>query len=1029
MQADPETVPPLPATDPGRRFVTLVFADLSRSTELSASMEAESYAALLAGLRQAYDDIVPRHGGVVVRVQGDGLLAMFGYPRSREDDARRALLATLALHAHARTLALPLPAGLELRLHSGVHGGLVLVRPGDIERGRFELSGSVPNIAAHLAESARADEVVISVETLGPAARHFHVGATEALAVRGRDEPVAVVRVSGLAGGAAEERAPLTTAVALVGRDAEMQQLGEALAEAAQGQLRVIAIAGPAGLGKTRLVQALAEQAEAQGWRTLRAHCDESLGAEPMQPFVQVLRSLQAAPPQTTAQAAASTGALLAGLAAQQPVLLCIDDWHWADDAAQQVLLALRRQPPLRLLIVLTTRQAPGPQDLQRIDRTLALAPLDEAMAGTLAGALLGPVDPFVLAQVCSHAGGNPLFIGELCHSVTRTRLRDAALVQLSDAAASPALDRLHDGAGFLSQLVNSRLQALPLEQAALLRAAAVIGNVVPLWLLEQLSGHGADSAALVALAEQDFLYAGPQAGTLRFKHALARDVIYAGIGLPTRQNLHLRVAAALLHRQADAATAELQAALAHHFAAGGDPVLALHYAEQAGARALAASALDRARAQYRVALAALDQLPPSPERLRRRVDIVQRIGMVSVYDATRVDLATARRALALAEAGGEPTLVARARFWLGYIHYGLGDMPDAVRHCERALTEARAVGDPRLTVQIVAALGQAHTGAAQYTQALPLLDEVIAVRRRSTGRTDPLTAFTIVCRAWVLGDRGDFDAAEAAFADALQCVVGDEHEIGATIHGWHAAMLLWRGHWERARSAAAESARIARGTRSLAQVSIAEVIGGWADWQLHGRPEAIARIEQATAWLAPRETGLYRSLNHGWLTEGLFALGRRAEARRCAALAWQRARRSDWLGVAMSQRALALDWAVRGQPERAWRCIDAAYRIARRRESAHEHAVTQTVEARLHLAGGRSAQAYRLLDEALVAFTRMDMHWHTAQARALRDGHSDGRPAQRGVSISSTGEPVGRSVPASSSPASSARSTPTPMP
>ena len=994
MQADhlsAEPAAPLPpdAADPGRRFVTLVFADLSRSTELAALMEAEHYAALLSALRGAYDAIVPRHGGVVVRVQGDGMLAMFGYPQTREDDTRRALLATLALHDHVRTLPAALPAGFELRLHSGVHGGLVLLRLGDIERGRFELAGSVPNIAARLAERALADEIIVSVDTLGPAARHFRVGAAQALMLRGRDEPVAVVRVTGAAAGVAEWRGPAPAGAILVGRGAELQQLGELLAESAQGQLRVVAIAGPAGLGKTRLAQTLAESAEAQGWRTLRAFCDESLGAEAMQPFAQLLRALQAPSPASTVQAAASLGAQLAELAAQQPVLLFIDDWHWADDASQHVLMALRRLPPLRLLVVLTTRQAPGPHELQRFDRTLALAPLPDASAEALASALLGPVDPFVLAQICRHAGGNPLFIGELCHSVTRTRLRDASLVQLSDASASPAAERLHSGAGFLGQLVESRLQALPLEQAELLRAAAVIGNVVPLWLLEQLTGHEAGSAALGQLAEQDFLHVDAPAAALRFKHGLTRDVVYAGIGLPARQNLHLRVAAALLYRHADGALADVQAALAHHFAAGGDGVLALHFAEQAGDRALAASALDRARAHYRAALAALDRLPPLPARVRQRVDIVQRLGLVAIYDATRVDLAMAQRALALAEGAAEAVLAARARFWLGYIHYGLGDMPEAVQHCQRALAEARAAGDKRLILAVAAALGQAHTGAAQYTQALPLLDEIIAARRRGTGRTDPLTAFTIVCRAWVLGDRGDFDAAESAFADALQCVVGDEHEIGSTIHGWHAAVLLWRGHWERARFAAAESARIARGTRSLAQYSIAEAIGAWAEWQLHGRAESIARIEQATAWLAPRETGLYRSLNHGWLCEGLFALGRRDEARRCAARALRRARRSDWLGVAMSQRALALDWLGRGRPDLAQRYVDAAYATARRRESAHEFAQTQCIEARLYLACGRGGAARRLLDEALAAFERMDMRWHAARARALRAGNT----------------------------------------
>jgi class 3 adenylate cyclase/tetratricopeptide (TPR) repeat protein len=988
MPAPLPTPPALAAQGGGeRRFVTLVFADLSQSSALAASMEAEQYAALLAALRTVYDAVVPRHGGLVVRVQGDGLLAMFGYPTPREDDARRALAATLALHDEVRALPVLLPAGIALRLHSGVHGGLVLIGRGDIERGRFELSGPVPNVAARLAEQAGPDQILVSVETLGPAARHFCVGERETLLLRGHGEGIAVVRVLGRATGDAQVHVPAAAPGVLVGRDDELAQLRAELAEAAAGRLRVVAVAGPPGLGKSRLVQACADMACAEGWRAMQAYCDESLGAEPMQPFAQVLAALGVPVPASTSDAAAAVAAGLAALAVQQPLLLAIDDWHWADDAAQSVLIALRRAPPMRLLLLLATRAVPGPHEMQRFDRVVPLQPLPDAAAEALVRALLGPVDPFVTAQVCRHAGGNPLFIGELCHSVTRVRLRDAALGPQGDSEASPLLERLGGGAGSLAQLVHSRVGMLPADQAELLRAAAVVGAVVPGWLLEELSGHGLDSALVAQLAAQDFLYADVQAGTLRFKHGLTRDLIYAGIGLAQRQNLHLRVAAALLLDPRGPTPGEMAAALAYHFAAGGDALHALRFAEQAAARALAASALDRARAHCRAALAALDLLPPSPARARQRVDIVNRLGLVAVYDATRTDLTLAQRALALAEEGGDALLAAQARFWVGYIHYGLGDMPEAVRHCEQALTEARAHGDRRLVLQAQAALGQALTGAARYAQALPVLDEIIASRRRATGRTDALTAFTIVCRAWVLGDRGDFDAADAAFADALQCVVGDEHEIGSTIHGWHAAVLLWRGHWQRAQAAAAESARIARGTRSLAQYAIAEAIGAFADWRLRGEPAAIARIEQATAWVAPRETGLYRSFNHGWLTEGLFALGRREGARRAAAQALRRARHSDWLGVAMAQRALALDALHQGRPDAARRHVAAAYATARRRESAHEHALTQCSEAQLLLAAGRRADARRLLDDALAAFARMDMPWHAARARALREG------------------------------------------
>ena len=103
--------------------------------------------------------------------------------------------------------------------------------------------------------------------------------------------------------------------------------------------------------------------------------------------------------------------------------------------------------------------------------------------------------------------------------------------------------------------------------------------------------------------------------------------------------------------------------------------------------------------------------------------------------------------------------------------------------------------------------------------------------------------------------------------------------------------MLLWQGRWDAAREAAAESARIAEATRSLWQLSIARAIDCFAHWMLERKPEAVESIVSATDWLLPRDNGLFRSLNHGWLAEGLQALGRHDEARQHAVSAFQRAR------------------------------------------------------------------------------------------------------------------------------------------
>lgn len=153
-----------------RRYLTLLFADLSGSTRLGAALEAEHYFAVLAEFGRLAREVISRHGGTVVRMQGDGVLAIFGHPETSEADGRHAVEATLELHEAVRALRFEPADGppLTLTMHSGIHAGLVLVSEGDVERGRFELTGSAPNIAARLSDAARADEILVSEEPSVP---------------------------------------------------------------------------------------------------------------------------------------------------------------------------------------------------------------------------------------------------------------------------------------------------------------------------------------------------------------------------------------------------------------------------------------------------------------------------------------------------------------------------------------------------------------------------------------------------------------------------------------------------------------------------------------------------------------------------------------------------------------------------------------------------------------------------------------------------------------------------------------------
>lgn len=990
-----ESSAPFAAPSPGaaapvgqRRLLTLLFVDLSGSTAMAEWMEAEHYAAMLAGLRALYERIVPHHGGVIARIQGDGMLAVFGHPEVREDDGRRATEAALELHAAVRGIMPPGPKPADFRgltLHSGVHAGIVLVNDGDEMRGRFELLGNAPNIAARLSDAAKADEIIASEESLGLQSQFFETGPRFTLQLRGRATPLAAYRVMGRAAVGRRFEASMRRGLApFVGRGAEMSALDAALARALAGHTLWLGIRAGAGVGKTRLTEEFLRHAcdhGDPGCRVHRGYCESYLSAEPLQPFLQMLRAMEGmddAPPELfaaqsslAAQRADALLALLLALARRAPQLVFIDDLQWADDASLRLLHRLRSHAEREgLPLLLLTASRPQPASLPGANddnaEIIELPPLTEVEAARAVQQLLPQIDPFIAAEVQRHAGGNPLFIEELCHAA---------------ADAGEGLVEGQSSSAWLAALVESRVGRLPPEQAQLVRLAAVIGNVIPVWLLEALSGCGEQHPAVQALAAQDFIFPDQTPGHLRFKHGITRDVVYEATGLHARQALHRRIAAELSARGGP--QDQLHEQLAYHDAAAHDWPAAATHAEAAGDQALAASALDRAKKQFRAALAALEFLPDDAERRRRWIAIAQRLGMACVFDASQDDLRVLKHAASLAQASADPNLIARTEYWLAYVGYALGETRDSLAHARAAVETAQHCGDNALLAQLPGTVGQLQAAAANYADALPMLDLAIA-RQRPRAAKSAINqiglSFSLCCRAYVLGDQGQFDHAHDVFAEALLPFDGSGHAVEASIQGWRAAVFLWQGRWAEARESAAIAHRVGAQVRSMFTCAMGHAAGAYGAWMQDTDPAARQHVLDATAWLAPRGGGLYSSFQHGWLADILSSQGDAGAARHHVALALKRGRQHDWIGGAMAYRAAARLAARMGDGARAKRYLGLARGAGEQRNSDHEAAVTALLEAELKLDGGWRAA----LDRATAEFERMGMAGFAARARQL---------------------------------------------
>ena len=433
-----------------RRQLTLLFSDLSDSVTIAGNVEPEQDLEVLGHLRRCAHAIIPKHDGTIVDFRGDGFLAMFGYPSASEGDWRSAIDAALELHDVIARVKLPLPPMVSpvLNMHSGIHSGLVLVIEGDVAGGGFALVGEPPGIAARLSDAASRNEILVSATTLGTEHHLLTIGERRMLTLQGKASATAAYLVLGRASIATRFEARVEHGLTpFVGRVSELAMLDDAFTKASRGRIQAVSVVGSAGIGKTRLVEEFLRTVAGRSADVYRGFCGDHRSAEPLQPFRQILRSLSEALPFSEVVRAVRT--VVSDRAAARPLVIFIDDWHWADDASRQVLAAVRELTDRPILILTTSRTTDDDTSLSGWDKRIVLSPLDETDTVQTIQTLRAIADPFMIRRVQEMSGGNPLFIEELCH---------AAAITITDTAG----DRESQGPPWLGTLIESRVARLP---------------------------------------------------------------------------------------------------------------------------------------------------------------------------------------------------------------------------------------------------------------------------------------------------------------------------------------------------------------------------------------------------------------------------------------------------------------------------------------------------------------------------------------------------------------------------------------
>ena len=628
-----DSTPSLPP-EGERRRVTVIACSIGGFESLLELLESDEVEATLDGLRTKVRAIAEDYGGVLNEFSEDKFIVLFGVPITHEDDLLRAVRAALEIRG-ADADESQLPEGVELRIAVGTEQ--VAIRATDSGERRYRVGGTVVNDTTRLALLGVPGEILTSPElarVVGPFVSTEERAAVEVVPGQAAITPVAVL-------GESDHDSPLEasspgTLTEFVGRSHELAALSQALEQTQSGEGRFVTVVGDVGVGKSRLLLEFWRSLEERSVRSTVGRCRERGILTPLLPFIHSVKDMlglaktlpdnahddvvaktQDLSPQLDAylpailqvlsidsdeyvlpsylegeDLQAALGEALISVftlgSAGQPLVLILEDWHWADEGSKEVLFLLREMvSAYPLLVIVTSRPVQsGQSSLPTGDLHLELAALGGGPAAEMLSASCnGAKVPAELSElIAEKTGGNPFFIEELC----RTLLESGTLViEDGEARLAGSVDRLLIP-DTVEAVLKSRLDRLDPEAREVLRCAAVIGPQFGLELLSRVVPSrprlksALETLRSGGLIQRTGLVPEP---TYRFKHALTLDVTYESLLERQRKERHASVGEAIESLYADNPD-EQSARLAVHFAAAEDWNKAIQYGFAAASRA-----------------------------------------------------------------------------------------------------------------------------------------------------------------------------------------------------------------------------------------------------------------------------------------------------------------------------------------------------------------------------------------------------------------------------------------------------------
>jgi class 3 adenylate cyclase len=753
-----------PAAHAEYKQVTVLFADVVHSMDIAAAVGAERLREIMADLADRCARVVRRFGGTVNQFTGDGIMAVFGAPVAMEDHAFRACLAALGVQEEIKRLAVDVRErdGVELELRVGLNSGQVIA--GEIGSGPFGYTaiGEQVGMAQRMESVAPPGAVMLSESTARRVEHATLLADAEEVHLKGSEVPVLARRLLGLADG--PQRSDSLQG-ALVGRDLEVTTITGLLDRSISGRGCVVCVAGPAGIGKTRLADEAVAMARRRDVEVFSVFCESHTSDVPFLVAAGLLREAtritelddEAArgkvrpefpgasdddvlllydlmgigdpdrPPPTISPDARRRrlSALInsVSLTRTQPVLYIIEDAHWIDEVSESMLAEFLTVIPQTPSLVLITYRPDYSGVLANVPgaQTISLAPLSDSESAALLDELLG-TDPSVAgikALVAHRAGGNPFFAQEMVRE-----LAERAVIEGDRGGFSRRTDLAEVTVpASLQATIAARIDRLDPDAKKTLNAAAVIGSRFTPELLAAVGNAPVLDALLrAALIDQVRFTPGAE---FAFRHPLIRTVTYESQLKSDRARMHRRLAAAIEAREPESAD-QNAALIAEHLEAAGDLRDAYGWHMRAATWATYRD-IAAARRSWESATEIADALA-ADDPDRAAMCIAPRTMLCGIAWRVHVNNVGDRfnELRELCSAAGDKASLAIAMAGLVVDHTFQDRVREASRLASEAIALIESIGNPTLTVGLSFTQMRAKSASGEWPEMLRLAQRVI---------------------------------------------------------------------------------------------------------------------------------------------------------------------------------------------------------------------------------------------------------------------------------------------------------------